>query len=303
MTDKLQSRPLNMWLLTATIPPLLSVVGRNGWLCVLPAALVCGILCLSVHRYGAKKLPRWLSGLEIIWLVIYTGTIAQESGTCWEGDSSAIPIILLLLGAFAACRGCNSASRVGAVLVWLVLPILGIVALAGTVDFNPNWVKSGVEMPEWTLIGLLLVPCLTVLLPGERGGGISWVIGLIGVIGSVLLAGTMGSFEEGNSFYEFSKGITLLGVAERFESLIACALTLGWVSLFSLLFGTIHHLCEEIYPRISAWCVWICAAASAGVMCILPKNREWVAVGALIFWVFLPLLAQGLVDRKKVVKK
>lgn len=304
--DSLQSRPLNMWLLTAVIPPVLSVAGRNGWLGVLPAALMCGGLSAAVQMYGCRKLPRWICVLELGWLIVIAGMIAGESATCWKGDNIAVPIILIILAAFASCRGSINASRIGATLSWLVLPILGVVAFAGSTDINPEWISTKFDTPDGLLIVFLLVPSLTALLPGaqeRKGRLLPWLLGVTAVLSAALLEGTLGKYIAGNGFYQFSKGISLFGVAERFEALVACALTLGWFTLFSLIFSTAYHLFEEIYPKAAGWGIWVCATAAAGVMCILPKNRDWVAVGTLIFWGFMPLITQGLVGRKKVVKK
>ena len=105
-----------------------------------------------------------------------------------------------------------------------------------------------------------------------------------------------------SSFYEFSKGVNLFGVAERFEALVACALTAGWFALFTLILCAVYHLTEKIFFPASKWCVWIAAAASMGLMCILPKADSWMAIGALIFWGFLPVAAQGIGCAKNIEK-
>ena len=303
MKSELPHRAVNMWLLTAAIPAILSVTGRSGYLGILAGALVCGGVCMAVRVYGSGKVPRWICAAELLWLIVFLGAVAKESGACWEGQPIAVPGILLALAALLSCRGSAGASRAGAALLWLVLPVLGIVALAGITNVNPQWIRDEFHAPEGTLLALLLLPCLPVFLPVteiKKGKWLCWVPALVAVAASLLLEGTEGGPVAGNGFYEFSKGISLLGIAERFEALVACMLTLGWFALFSMILSAVHHLSGQFCAQYAGWSVWISAAAAAGLMCILPKEGDWVAIGTLIFWVFLPLATQGLVVRKKL---
>lgn len=308
MTDKAYLRQQAAWLLTATVGPILSVTGRSGWLGVLPVAVLCPLLCGISGKN--KAIPRWLCVVELLWLIVFLSGIAPISGGCWEsaGKHTAIPTILLLLAAFASCRGEEKAARIGATLLWLVMPILGIVILVGTADIHSNWIQTKPELADGTLISLLLVPALSIMLPGNSASGkrVPWVLGLVAVAGSLLLEATMGRIVAAgaeNAFYEFSKGINLFGAAERFESLVACVLTLSWFALFCMILSTAHHLMAQIMPGIGNWAVWCVAAASAILLYIMPNDGVWLAAGSLIFWVVLPVGTQVLVPRKKDVKK
>ena len=44
------------------------------------------------------------------------------------------------------------------------------------------------------------------------------------------------------------RGISILGVAERFESVVAAAMTLGWFCLLSLLLTGAGHLGKRCIP-------------------------------------------------------
>ena len=304
--DKPEYKSLSIWMLSAAIPPVLCIAGRGGWLSVLPAALVCAGVCWAAHRYAAVSLPRWLCALELGWLTVILALAAQESGICWGENSNAISIILILLGALSACRGCAPASRAGAVITYLALPILAIVALAGATDINPAWISREMQMPDGALVVLLLVPCLAkFLIRGENQTGkwYIWVPGAVAILAAILIEGTVGPLAADGGFYEFSKSITLFGVAERFEALVACALTLGWFALFSLILSAAYQMLEKIYRPIAPWGVWVLAISAAVLQCVMPENGGWVAVGTLIFWSFLPILTQGVVGRKKVEKK
>lgn len=311
MQSKIPGTQLNAWFLAAMVPTVLSIIGRNGWLTVLLTALACGVLSVCILACNQKEMPRWLCVLELLWLTALLGGLAAESAGCWaETDAfPAIPIILLVISALAARDGGVRAGRASAVLLWLVLPVLGIVFLAGTADRNWTWVRQGIDVPDGTLIALLLMPCLGLFLPHARSKkqySICIALGVIAVIASVIMdavVGTEVAQSAPNTFYEFSKSVTLFGVAERFEALVACALTGGWFALFTVILSAAHHLTEKTFLFAEKWTVWICTAAASGLMCILPNRSEWMAIGCLIFWGFLPVAAQGIGSRKNIEKK
>lgn len=310
MQDRISTPQWTAWLLAAAVGPILSMAGRGGWISIAIFSVLCIVVSLCVMKYGTGEIPKWLAGLECLWLILVIGSIAKQSGTCWEDAKMEwlIPGLLLILAGFATQHGAGQASRVGATLIWVILPILGIVLLAGTIDAQVSWIREAGEVPEGVLIALLLLPCITVFLPGRETQNRSKVVLLLCVIaiaGSVLLDATLGAQvaqEAENGFYEFCKSVNLFGVAERFEALVACALTGGWFALYTVLLSVAYHFGEKLFPQHPNWFLWGCVAISVAVMCTLHIPTQWLAVGTLIFWGFLPVLAQGLGGEKKVVK-
>ena len=307
MGNNVSTPQLRVWLLTAAIPAILSIAGKNGWLTALLMGIGCGVLCFCVLTCRIERFPKWLCVLELAWLTVFLGGIGKISGSCWE-ESATIPIILLFLAASASRQGVYRSARMGATLAWLVLPILGLVFLAGTTDIQIKWIPTELELPDGAVFALLLLPCIAIVFPKERKAlrWIGLILGAVTIASSLLMYGTMGidvARAAPNSFYEFSKGVTLFGVAERFESLVACALTGGFFALFTLILSASYHLTEKIIPAAAKWSVWSCAAAAAGVMCILPNNEYWMVIGGAIFWVFLPVATQGVERRKNIEKK
>lgn len=311
MQNKVPGAQWNAWLLAALLPALFSIIGRNGWITVLLTAVVTGVLCFSVHTCKHETLPKWLCVLELGWLIIFLGGLARIGSACWMQVDAfpGISVILLILAALAAHRGAMQAARTGATLMWLVLPVLGIVFLAGTAEINPEWIRMELDLPDGMLVSLLLIPCLGLYLPRGSSSASKWiavVIGAVTIAAAALMDASMGSAvasTAASSFYEFSKGVNLFGVAERFEALVACALTAGWFALYTLILSAVYHLAEKIFLPARKWAVWIAAIAGAGLMCILPNTDSWMAMGALIFWVFLPAATQGIGGIKKIEKK
>ena len=311
MTDRIPGAQQRSWILAAAIPPLLSVAGRNEWIAVALLTVVCAILCYCVISCVKSPCPKWLCAVEIAWIVLLLGGFAKTSAACWaEVDGfPVVPIVLIFLCALSAQCGAMHAARTGATLLWFTLPVLAIVALAGLTDLEPGWIQSNAEIPDGTLTGILLLPCVVAFLPlrsAKTGRWLGLILGVVAVGAALLMQGTMGTEtakNAANSFYEFSKGVTLFGVAERFESLIACALTIGWFALYSLLLSAIWHLTERICKPLAKWSVWICAGIGIGFMYILPDNSVWIGIGCLLFWGFLPVLTQGIVGGKNIEKK
>ena len=310
LNDKLQNAQFGAWILTAAIPGILSIIGHSSWITALPIALICGGIACCMLRAEEMKNPKWLWGVDLLWMILLLAGMAGQSATCWEDADAypAIPAILLAVAAWAANRGAWRAGRTGAVLLWLVLPILGIVFLAGTADVKWSWVRLKMTPPDGMLIALLLLPCLGLFLPRKvnaKGHAFCLVPMAVVLIASMILDGVLGgevASNAPNTFYEYSKSVTLLGVAERFEALVACALTVGWFALFAMILSAIYHIAEKIFAPSAKWSVWIGAVLAAGLMCILPKGTLWMGVGSLIFWGFLPAITQLLGGRKNIEK-
>lgn len=311
MHRKIPGAQMNAWVLCAVIGPILSVVGRNGWMTTLIVAVATGVLSFCILSCKRMKLPRWLCVLELIWLTIFLGGIGKTAGSCWpsSGVFPVIPIVLLLLAVLATSRGYVPAARTGATLIWVIVPVLGITAIAGVGDVTPSWIRMELEVPDGMLASLLLTPCLCAFLPHDTAGGVRWsavMLGAIAVIGTMLIDGLMGGVaaaQASNSFYMFSKSIHLYGVAERFEALVACALTGSWFAVFALILSVAQHLSEEIFTSARKYSIWVVATVSGVLMCILPNGGEWIVTGALIFWGFLPSVTQGVVGAKNIEKK
>ena len=73
--------------------------------------------------------------------------------------------------------------------------------------------------------------------------------------------------------------------------------------MFALILSVAQHLSDQIFMSAGKCGTWIVAAVSGVLMCVLPNGGEWIVVGALIFWGFLPVAAQGIVAAKNIEKK
>lgn len=288
-----------------TVAPLLCILGNNGWLATFLTVLVCGIVTFWLLPCDLVNCPRWLSVLELLWLPIFLGGIAAESGACWENGGKIIPATLLLVSAWGAQHGAQKASRAVAAMCWLIFSLLVVVLLAGGENLELRWIGGELDRPDGRLIAVLLVPGLAAFIPGDNRKKSTWMVPVIGgvaVLCALWLEATIGATVAktvSNGFYEYSKGITLFGVAERFEALVACALTGGWFALFTIVLSTANHLAQNLKIGWGRGSTWLCAVIGGVLMCILHISPEILGFGSLIFWGLLPLLAQGIGLRKK----
>lgn len=306
MNGLIRKTQWNAWLLAAAVPAILSTVGRNGWLTVLLAAIVTGVLSLCALSCPKLPIPKWLRILELSWLAVFLGAMAGNADACWEQGQTfpAIGLILLILAAFAAQKGALRMARVGATLVWLVLPVIVLILLAGMTDAHTEWIRTDLELPDGYLVAILLLPAVSLFLPTETGKTSKWpicILGIVAVLCAIMLDSVLGARVASgadNAFYEFSKSVNLYGIAERFEAVVGCVLTIGWFLLFTILLSAAYHLSGN-----RGWAVWLIAALSGAIMCILPNGSNWTANAALIFWGFLPAITQGVVGAKNIIKK
>ena len=113
---------------------------------------------------------------------------------------------------------------------------------------------------------------------------------------SLLTAGVLSPAVATNiqgAFFEMIRGISILGVAERFEAVVAAAMTLGWFCLLSLLLTAAGHLGETLHQGWGRPTVWLTALLAATGQAWAREVSPWFsALGALVFWCLLPLLGR-----------
>lgn len=307
--EKIPSGRLWAWVMVAASAPVTCIYG-GGWLFVLVMAGICGLISYCVQKVcqeGRKK-NRVLCAVQWLWIGVLLGNLAGYSAFVWDDGNAypVVPLVLLALAAFASRSGAEKASRAGATLFWFVAVIFVLVLGAGMKELKTEWMK-----PEWTesqllMVPVFLLPCVTVLIPREnRKRSLLTSLGV--AVPAVLVAFWLDAFlspavasQKVNPFYEYSKSISLFGVAERFEALVSCVMTVGWFGLFSLLFSAAGSQLEEVKPKWGTAGVWFCAGVAAVVLlCELHISSFWTAILSLVFWGVTPILEQGIERIKK----
>lgn len=298
---KVDQYPLWAWIFVGMTAPLAQIAGRSPWLGTAVFAVVSGCLCWGVHSVSGEtpSLPKWCCILEYFFIIFVAGELAGLIKTVWPtgGDLPTVPLTLLFLAALSAWHGAERASRIGGVLFWFIVILYAVILGAGVKELNPRWMIPDITVPEGLLLVVLLIPAVAVFLPREKGRLPSPVLTLIGIFAGVVALWTAGTLSPravkslADPFYEFSKSLSLFGVAERFEAIVSFTLTLGYFALFSLLFSAAGTLAEGLHQGFGRWGIVLGSAVSAFIaIFFLPVSDVLLALLSLVFWGILPFL-------------
>lgn len=305
MEKEIPVSQLTAWLVVAISAPVLSLAHTGGWLTVACGVLV-GVSILGGRIRFNTPTPKWVGAVELVGVIVYLGAMARESVTCWQDGNSVsfLPVVLLLTAAMSVRNGATQAARSGASLLWFVLPGAIVILLAGISDWKVQNVVSSNNTASWMITPLLLLPLLSKrrIREGKRLCRSAVWIGLGSIAVTLWLNGEVIPQTAANAFYEYAKGITLFGVAERFEAVTACLLTAGWFALFAYLLGAIYEITEEAHKGYGQWTVWTSAAVVILVLYKLPISTMMADCFCIISWGVLPLLTQVVEWLKKSKK-
>ena len=301
--EKITVKRWNVWLFTAMVPVLIRLLSGAGWVSAGALSVLTVSVVALVDRWGREP-AKWQCPLYYIYNVSLLIVLLPLAADCWPagGTAPAVWLILLILAAVSAGKGPLAASAVGAVLFWAVLILYGALFVIGIKDVQMEWLK-----PQWTapqplaMAALLVVPgscCLA-----ERKGRTFSMAAVTITAAVALTAGVLSPWvaaECADAFYELSRSVSVTGIARRLEPLASAAMTVGWFALMNLLLTQCGVLTERIFDRGGKTGVWLAAAAAAvGCLCGLHISG-WLLLGVgTVFWVFLPVLPQGLEPEKK----
>lgn len=313
-SEKTAAYPLCAWLVSAMTAPLAFTAAGQGYLGLIPVLAGCGWLCgcvfvLSGHETCESK---WYCLMELLWLAAALAVAAHWGRLCWqtENNTALPPLVLLGIAVCAAWNGGRRASRVGGVVFWLLALLYAVVLAAGAEALDAGWLTPTWDLCSPMAVFALLIPAVITFLPREKGNCYAPTLLVIGILGLLFAVWTAGALSAAVCqslpfpFYEYSKSISLFGVAKRLESLTSVALTMGVYCLMSLLLSAAGHLAERFRAGWGRTGILLCAGAGAGLMGFMPGAPAAVlGGGALFFWGILPLLAGSLGKKKKAPKK
>lgn len=260
----------SLWYTAALLTPVTHAASALSW----PSALAMGLAALlgKFTQWGSG----WLLTVQKVWAAVMAGVVLGWSGYYWDGLAfgKIAPLILLALALWTISVP-GKASRIGCVLLWPLVLLLSVVLITGLSEIRPAYLKPDWHFPSFHLLALLLVPPL-------RGKGASWKLPLAALAVSIITAGVLSpkvSASVHSGVYELSRSLSLLGVAERFESLVAAAITLGFYSFITYLL----EMREEGEP------VWGYGGIAALIyLCEIPLQGWILAAGSVLFWLLLP---------------
>lgn len=281
-----------------------------------PWVLLGGTAAVGYYYYMDRVLPekglaarlagsmgwlgKFLTALTLAWTVAVMGWAAGLA-------DAAFPMVdgfpqlgwaLLALAAWGSRKGSAACARCSGVLCLFLLVLYGVLAVFSLPDVQWQELKP---QGDWThgiwCLALFLLPAGVWYGPctGEKKTG-GWLPLLLPACSAALAAVTAGVLTPQLAaarpvpLYDLAQSVSLFGVVERMEPLLSAAMTMGVFSLLSSLACACRHLGERIYP----W-KWTgpgaCALAAVLMYPMKTIGGDFLAAGALLFWLAIPLFA------------
>lgn len=296
------------WVFAAMTAPLVTAASGTPWWTVLAVGLAGSLLSLGVFacpRSGGKLF--WT--LQWLFAVFLLSRVLGLSKDCWQveaGSGTLIPLTLLLLALCASCRGPDRPARIGSVLFWLLAVTYGALLATGIPGIHPKRLHTDAWRPATGLAISFLIPSAAALFP--RGGKkpALWFFLLpllLAVAVSLCSFGTLSAPVAEKAplgFYEAVRGMGFFGVAERYESFLSAALTLGWFGIFSFLLSIAEIAASGLGRPPGEAGVWVAGAAALALYFLELPVPAYVADGlGVTAWCVLPVVTGILKKRKK----
>lgn len=303
------ARQLSAWVFAAITPVAIQLAAGASWPWTAIIAASCALMVWLAWTRGLGILSQWACVLGVLLAAMTAGELLPSAGDCWPtGNKTAVPLILLALAVWSAQKGPSAAARVGCVLFWVVVSIYFVVLAAGAKEVEIQWLRPEDTETDWDLAVLSLTPAAASVLMGkERRWGPrlllpgAFILCACLIVGGVLSPMVVRGLD--NPFYEMSRSLSVFGVAKRFEAVVSAGMTVGWFTLLSLYLTICGKLSENVRPgwgRLGAYAGAVLAVA--WMLCDLHIPRPLLAILMAVFWVAMPLLAQGIARFKQVVK-
>ena len=288
-------RGRGMWLLSFCVTAGTALCGSFDWL----SALAGGLLGALAVRFARNGTP--LCIFRALWLAAPLSVGAQSARALFPDVSATlyVPAAVLVLAWLLARQSRGGLLACCAVVGFFVLGAVSVVSAFSLPKLTLRWLR-----PEPSLTGFLIALALGfggMLLTetGEKPSGAwIWCAHLAPAILSALAGGCLSyplAGRQSSAFYTLSRGVSLFGVAERFEALIAACLTLGLCSACALLLWTARGMLG------SDWAFLLIPAALG--LCVFPIPGAYIAVGTALLWVIFPALFSVRLSCKKMLKK
>lgn len=319
MKEKLSSRQVLAFCLTALSAPVVTVCAGLPWPWVLAVSIFAAAVflgMLALWRGGGQTMPRlflraWgrpagcgilLAQAVFAVLVLWRFVPLTDSAFPESPTLPFVPLTLLAVAAWAAWHGRAAMIRAVSVLFFFLAGLYLLVFAFSLPDAQLDRLKQWGESVSLVPLAVLLLPTYGFYLTHPEGKGqklpLLWAAALVllpaGV--SALCAAIPGSR---GSLYEMAKSIEVFSVALRLEPLVSALLTLGWFAAVGLLAVSVGEMADA--AGLSArWAgVAVCVLAAPAAVWDLSLPTGLLAGLGAVFCVIIPLLTLFMVGRKK----
>ena len=280
-----------MWLLSTFVTMGAVLCGQLDW-CSALVGSAAGFLLYSIVR-TAGRLPRLMRAMQVLWLAVPLGVAAAGAAALFPDASNPfyVPAVVLALSWLLARQEREGVLACCTVVGFFVLAAVAIVVIFASPDLQWSWLSPSFHW-ENALLALTLGAggmLLCEICP-EGKPTLPWRIAgfLAPVLLCALTAGCLSpalAMRQESAFYTLSRSISVFGVVERFEALIAACLSLGIGSACAMML----HCARQLLPQKGRDGVTavLCLAALFGS--VLSISWAILAGGTAILWLVFPL--------------
>lgn len=302
MREESLNRSGGMWLLSFCVTAGAALCGHMSWL----SALAGGIGAILLYELRLKQpegqVPGWIKALQVLWLAVPLGVLAAVARELFPDASNGVyvPLVVLALAWLLARHPRDGVLACCVIVAYFLLAAVAVVWVFALPGLQWHYLLPSFDWLESAMAlsiasgGMALLTAVPGVKPGRAW---RWVAFLCPVGIAAVVAGNLSrplAAQQPGAFYALSRSISLFGVVERFEALVASCLTLGLCSACALLL----HAARQLIPSKGrdGLTAFVCLAALCGSF--LRLSPLIPVTGTILVWVLLPLIK----NRKKMKK-
>lgn len=292
------------FLLCAMSAPTVTAAAALPWPWVLAVTLLTATLLLG-QLYLPPAPYRWLAGLRFVFGAVLLWHLALGADAAFPNDNTQpfVPLVLLLLCAYAACKGKAASVRAVSVLLFLLVTLYAAVFFFAAKELEPSRLLLLPRDADLTPLGVVLltpflgVPLLERSKKQERFPlGFLLLFVLLPPLSAAVCAAVPGS---GGSFYTMAGSLEVLSFAQRMEPLVSVAFTVGWFCAMLMAVLSCGDAAARLGWTEKSGSVASCCIASVGILLSLHILPGILLLSGAVFCVIFPLLTQCFVVTKK----
>lgn len=309
--------------LTAAAFPVFRHCVGYGWLSALTGGGAAALVLTAVRsRLGNRSLRDGCrSGLpgrigtailaaSLLGLCLWAGADSTQAFPETAGSRAAACLMLALAWEAVNC-GAEAPGRCGAVLLWLLAGLYGVVLTFSLPQIRPAWLAPRADWRGMLCcFGILLLPGVGLCL--ERDGRPAfpwqvWVTAALAAVGALTTSGILSPAlaAEPEAFRTLSRSVSILGVMQRFEALISAAQLISGFCLCTLLLAAARSLLEALAGKARAVRIFRPVLPALLAMSwlnpsFLPKASGIAAICSGLFLILIQLLVPQ--KRKKKIR-